>query len=138
MLLRAALTGLLEQVDGEFSPPLSQRLSLDSYANKLVDNAVIFPLIECGRLSAFVAMYCNDPDGKSAYITMVATAPTARGKGTAAGLVELSIQHARSRGFSQVALEVYRSNVAALKLYNKLGFVVARENPHSLFLSFSL
>lgn len=138
MQLHASLIGLLEQVDGEFSPPLSQRLSLASYADKIIANAVIFPLIEAGRMTAFVAMYCNDPDGKTAYITMVATEPAGRGKGLASGLVGLAIHHARRRGFQQVALEVYRSNLSALNLYRKLGFVVAGETDSSHYLNFQL
>lgn len=138
MSLRNALIRLLEEVDAEFAPPLSQRLSIPAYVDKMIANAVILPLFECGELLAFVGMYCNDPTRRKAYISMVATSADGRGKGIASSLVNHAIAFAGRSGFDELSLEVYRSNTAALNLYRKLGFVVSGENEQSLFLGFPL
>jgi len=137
-MLREQLIGLLEQVDAEFEPPLSQRLCITTYVDKMLVNAVLFPMLDAGRLAGFVAMYCNDAVGRIAYITMVAVDPASRATGVGSGLVRSAIAHAQRVGCNKVALEVYKSNLSALRLYTKLGFSVARESSSSAFLELPL
>jgi len=63
----------------------------------------------------------------------VAVRPECRGRGLAARLLEHVMTDAVGRGAQRVTLEVRRSNLAALNLYEKLGFRVAgvRRNYYS-------
>ena len=51
------------------------------------------------------------------------TAQEARGKGVATTLINFFIDFAKKEGFKKITIQVMGSNPAALKLYNKLGFV---------------
>jgi len=55
-------------------------------------------------------------------ILNVATAPEFRNRGVAGSLIEQRIEKCRAIGLEQVWLEVRRSNVAAIALYQRLGF----------------
>jgi ribosomal-protein-alanine N-acetyltransferase len=56
-------------------------------------------------------------------INNVAVRPEHRGRGFGRALVESTLNHARSAGARTVLLEVRRSNLAARRLYQALGFV---------------
>jgi ribosomal protein S18 acetylase RimI-like enzyme len=49
--------------------------------------------------------------------------PEYRGKGIGSQLVEATIRKARELSFEKIELSVYASNVPAISLYRKLGFV---------------
>lgn len=63
---------LMGQVDNDFSPPLSTNIHFESFAEKIINNAVIFQMCDKGMLVGFVALYCNDFLNKTAYIPMIA------------------------------------------------------------------
>jgi ribosomal-protein-alanine N-acetyltransferase len=67
-------------------------------------------------------------DGKL-HIVNVATHPSSRGFGVARQLVQFLIDLARDLKMESVFLEVRRSNVAAQKLYDGLGFVATGLRP---------
>jgi len=122
MALATDLLDLLLAVDGDFTPALSSRLALDDYASKLAEKATVFSVFSEGRMSAFAALYCNDPEGVSAFLSMVAVDPQRRGTGLAMHLLGAAIDYLRQQGFAVLRLEVYPDNAAALRLYEKLGF----------------
>ena len=47
-----------------------------------------------------------------------------RGKGIGTQLLEKAIEHAKQNGIEKVELDVYESNLAAIALYEKLGFTL--------------
>lgn len=59
-----------------------------------------------------------------AHITTLAVHPKSRGKGIGYSLVEKLMNDAKQKGIKKLFLEVRQSNVAAQKLYKKLGFKV--------------
>lgn len=54
--------------------------------------------------------------------TSIAVSPEYQGKGIGAALMDLLVAQARNAGFEQMELEVVSDNVAAVHLYEKLGF----------------
>ena len=56
-------------------------------------------------------------------VRLVAVAPTARGRGIARALVEECIRRARLAGATTLGLHTSRSMQAAIKLYERMGFV---------------
>lgn len=64
------------------------------------------------------------------HILNVAIDPEWRGLGFAVRLVRTAINAAVKREFQRVFLEVRKSNVAAVALYQKLGFFIDHIKPH--------
>lgn len=99
-------------------------IAVDEYLNKLKTHAEIFVHYIDGQCAGFVAFYCNDPQKKQAFITLVLVAPSFRGRNVAVALLDGVMSLARARGFASCQLEVDDDNEVALKLYAKLGFKV--------------
>ena len=57
--------------------------------------------------------------------------PAARGMGLATKLLEKSIQFARSKGYRKLTLFTTSNNLAARRIYVKLGMELAREEPYA-------
>ncbi len=79
----------------------------------------------------FVALIDGDVAGyvclmslfEEAQILDIAVNPQKRGRGVARALMEQAFSVAREKGAEVMALEVRSSNVAAINLYERLGFV---------------
>ncbi|MDA8412213.1 MAG: ribosomal protein S18-alanine N-acetyltransferase [Desulfobacteraceae bacterium] len=79
----------------------------------------------------FAAVCCGDVVGyvcvtslfEEAQILDIAVAADMRGQGIALMLMEQAISLAREKGAEMLALEVRSTNVAAIALYGRLGFV---------------
>ncbi|WP_298922048.1 GNAT family N-acetyltransferase [uncultured Roseobacter sp.] len=112
----------LEICDQAFHPPLSSRVNLSEYAYKLTKNAIRFEAWFEHDLIGLVAIYCNATDRVSAFVSNVSVVPAFAGRGIAKQLMATCIGHARSLNFSRISLEVAPAAVAALRLYEGLGF----------------
>jgi [ribosomal protein S18]-alanine N-acetyltransferase len=64
------------------------------------------------------------------HINNVAVRPGLRRRGFAATLLERVIEEATRQGAAKATLEVRRSNIAALRLYDRLGFTVSGVRPN--------
>ena len=112
----------LHACDASFRPPLAERVDLDAYAGKLVQNAARFEAWAGGRLVGLVAVYCNVPDSDTAFVSNVSVLPVHTGQGIARHLMQVAIDHARALGFAELTLKVDRRAIPALRLYDGLGF----------------
>ena len=56
------------------------------------------------------------------HVLNIATCPSARRRGLATAVLATSLEYARQQRVRLILLEVRRSNLAALRLYRKLGF----------------
>ena len=61
------------------------------------------------------------------YVTNIAVLPDYRRKGIASALLEQCISAAKQKNLSFVSLEVRKSNLAAIKLYEKFEFKIEGE-----------
>lgn len=69
-----------------------------------------------------IGAYCGAQISDGAYITNVATAKDFRGKGFAKAVLSELIRVCQNRGLPFVTLEVRVGNIAAISLYESLGF----------------
>lgn len=113
----------LRQCDADFCPPLSSRVDLQSYADKLARHAVRLEAWIEQDLAGFVALYCDKQAGDTAYISNVSVCRPWRGLGIARTLVAQAIAHARSAGMREIGLEVNAGHSPAVALYAGLGFM---------------
>jgi ribosomal protein S18 acetylase RimI-like enzyme len=135
---RVELEAHLIHCDNNFVPPLSDRVDIQHYAEKLMDKSVRFEAWHGEKLIGLVAAYCNDPTKLTAFITNVSVLPAWQGHGIAAHLLANCLEHVRQLGFGALKLEVDSRNQAAVGLYRKHGFATAHANEHSLKLILTL
>jgi ribosomal protein S18 acetylase RimI-like enzyme len=114
--------------DRNFVPPLSSRVIIDDYANKIAAQATRFEAWADGALVGLVAAYCNDQERRIAYITSVSVLKEWMGQGLSANLMRQCIAYAEASGMRQISLEVAKDNASAIKLYEKNGFVAGPVN----------
>lgn len=117
------LKAFLQAVDKSFPIPLSQKQDLSKLAEKFIDKATLCYAEEEGRITALVAGYTENAINDIAYISVVATLPEKQGRGLASGLVAEFISRAREKDLRAVHLYTAQSNLGAIRMYHKLGFV---------------
>jgi ribosomal-protein-alanine N-acetyltransferase len=101
-----------------FSSPWNRQHFLDELASPLS-----FPLVAQaidGSVEGYICPMIVLDEGS---ILNVAVRPESRGRGIGRLLVKAALSELRSRGAAFVALEVRPSNLAALSLYKKFGFI---------------
>lgn len=114
--------------DADFIPPLSNRVDINKYAQKIASRAMKFEAWSGSTLVGLVAAYCNDQENRLAYITSVSVLREWMGQGIAAKLLKQCITHATDSGMRQISLEVASNNQPAIRLYEKNGFVTGQTN----------
>lgn len=119
---------LLTACDQDFSPPLSERQDITAYAQRIFTQAERFECWDAGQLIGLVAIYCNDPQKRLAFITNVSVLAHYRGQGIADALLQAAIAHAQKQEIFEIALEVDLRAAAAQALYKKHGFSLADQN----------
>lgn len=118
----------LSRCDADFVPPLSGRIEISDYAEKIASKAMRFEAWSGGTLIGLVAAYCNNREQRTAYVTSVSVLKAWAGKGIATYLVEQCIEYAKALGMWQISLEVASANMPAIRLYEKNGFIAAKAN----------
>lgn len=118
----------LRTCDTDFMPPLSGRVDINDYVQKMLSKAMRFEAWSSDRLIGLVAAYCNDQETRIAYITSVSVLKEWTGKGIAACLMSRCINDMKALGIRQVCLEVASDNTTAIRLYKKNGFVAGNAN----------
>lgn len=114
--------------DADFVPPLSGRVEINGYAQKIASKATRFEAWSGGTLVGLVAAYCNDPGKRIAYITSVSVLREWTGNGIVAHLMSQCVEHAKALGMRQIGLEVSSDNTPAIRLYEKSGFIAGKAN----------
>lgn len=109
--------------DCDFIPPLSGRVQIQDYAQKISVNATRFEAWSGGILIGLVAAYCNDQVKRTVYITSVSILKSWTGKGVASHLMRWCAEHGKALGMRRIALEVGSDNTEAIRLYQKSGFI---------------
>ncbi len=119
----------LSRCDADFVPPLSGRVQIAGYAQKIASKAMRFEAWSGGTLIGLVAAYCNNPPERIAYITSVSVLKAWTGKGIAARLLGRCIEQAKAMGLRGIELEVASDNTPAIRLYANSGFVAGNARP---------
>ncbi|GAB0058703.1 hypothetical protein SIID45300_03058 [Candidatus Magnetaquicoccaceae bacterium FCR-1] len=110
--------------DDRFVPPLSSRVAIPAYADKLRARAMTVEAWDGERLVGLVAIYWNETSG---YITNVSVEADWAGRGVGSALLDQVLDQARRRGAASIELEVGEGSEPALRLYRGAGFVATGE-----------
>ena len=108
----------LRRCDASFIPPLSMRADLFDYAMKLAREAYRFEAWEDSGLVGLLAVY-----EREWFVTNVSVLPSHQRRGIAGELLKRCVNHARTQGAKQLALNVGRNNNAAIAFYHQYGFL---------------
>lgn len=119
----AEIAAHLRACDADFVPPLRDRVEIGRYAKKIADRATRFEAWSGRTLIGLAALYCNDSEGRCAFITNVSVVRPWTGRGIAARLVAQCVEHAKVSGMRRISLEVESGNTPAIRLYRKCGFI---------------
>ena len=113
---------ILSTCSDQYVPNLHCYVNIPEYAKKLFAFSSRFEAFSSNNLISLVAIYCNDPLKKEAFISNVCTHPKGVGQGIASALLDLGIKRAALLGFNLITLEVHSESHHAIGLYQKKGF----------------
>lgn len=121
------IDGILEVENKSFTTPWSKTMFEDELYNL---NAHYLVIEVMGKIVGYVGFWKIIDEG---HITNIAVHPDYRGAGHGKALISALIQKAKEMGIIAVTLEVRKSNVVAISLYESFGFVSSgvRKNYYS-------
>lgn len=135
---RADMHSHLKKCDDMFMPPLSSRVDLVEYSNKLFDKSVSFEAWHRTVLIGMANAYLAGADNGAGFITNVSVLVDYRGKGVASKLLTMCLEHLRNHGVSLVRLEVSCQNHPAIKLYSSAGFRTVKRSGENLLMEYTV
>lgn len=113
----------LLSVDKDFPVPLSDKVNLSGYVDKLLrNNATIVCREYDGKIVGSVIGYTDNLSDNMAYISIVGVLNEYRGKGIANQLILEFLNICESKKIDAVHLYTHNTNNSAIRLYDKLGF----------------
>lgn len=116
------LVEFLESVDSDFPISLSDKVNINDYAMKLLNNATIKFCIKGNQIVGMVAGYTENLADNIAYITVLAVRKEFRGLRIGYDLVKEFIEVCRGKKIKAIHLYTHKTNSSAIKMYNNLGF----------------
>lgn len=119
---------LLYQIDKTFPIPLSKKIDLDVLADKFLKKGYVYMALNGGLPVGMVGFYANNMVGRRAYISVVGVIEEYQHQGIAKKMVNESLAVCKEKGMTSCFLYTHKSNIGAIAMYQKLGFV-AEEDP---------
>lgn len=105
-----------------FPDPFSKHVDLEAYLTKLANNAYICLAFDDLKIVGFAAAYVNDKINCEAHLQIVLTSKDYQSKGIGSKLLGYIYEKAIQEGMKSIVLVVDEMNLAAQKLYSKLGY----------------
>ncbi len=123
------------QCDSGFQEPVAQRQGYPALLEKLSRYALVFAegTTQC---RGYAAMYANDMQTKTAFLSLLAVTPAYQGMGIARALLAHCEAAAIACGMERITLEVRKENIPARSLYEQQGFIpTGKETCGKLFMT---
>ena len=90
---------------------------------KFLDKGNVIAIVYDKMIIGMANLYCNNYDTKEAYLNNVELLKEYRGIGLSKLIVEKAICVAKDNNFLSIKLNVEESNLIAVNLYKKYGFI---------------
>jgi ribosomal protein S18 acetylase RimI-like enzyme len=113
----------LKECDYDFVPPLSDKVNLMEYAQKLFKKSITFEAWSNKRIIGLIAAYLSKADDLSVFITNVSVIQEYKRCGIASTLMRNCIFYVLNHNLTTILLQVDKNNIAAIEFYNTFGFV---------------
>jgi len=112
----------LKECNDSFLPPLNERTDLLTYSKKIHEKAITFEAWNNDWLIGLIAVYFNNADPLSAFITSVSVVKKYKGMGIATSLLKNCINYSVDKNCFIIYLEVNNENTPAINFYKKYNF----------------
>lgn len=119
--------------DNVFSPPLSNRVDIETYSRKLSELACNIFITVDGVVAGHAAYYLNLIQ-ESIYVSSIFIDEKFRRKGLMRKVIEFILEKEVEASCKKIILDVDLSNYVALLAYENLGFVVESRSSRSFTL----
>lgn len=121
----------LRTVDKDFEIPLSSKVDLEFYADKLLGSGYVLAVMESVQIVSVIGFYCNNQQTKVAHLPLLSSLKNVRGKGYAKLLIKNMIFVCKENGMNKIYCDSV--NPVAIGLYKSMGFIeIKEENINSL------
>lgn len=135
---RQAIINHLQECADYFIPPLYTYVNINNYAEKIYSESMTFESWDGSNLIGLIAAYFNDEKSGVGYITNISVIKQYQSHGIASQLLKTTIDYGKVNNFTRLMLEIRNTNKRILKLYNKFGFVIAKQNTDTITISVNL
>lgn len=132
-----AIINYLSCIDKIVTPSLSSRLNINDFALKLYKFAIHFCVYDGNKLVGFSACYFNNKS-KGGFISTFSIRREYQGCGIANQLLNIIIKYGIENGIKEISLEVFISNLQAIYLYTKYGFLETYRSKNLLSMSLDI
>lgn len=123
--IESKILDLLEAVNNDFTPQLSQWVSLPDYAAKLAQRAVCWLVYEADELIGMAACYVNKTPEYS-FWTMLAIRKEFRNRMAVLPLEQKVIAYCKAKGSAGIGAEVDPRHDELIQLHRMFGFEVGQ------------
>ena len=117
------IQAFLLRADKDFTPPISSRVDLSAYSEKLGNMAINLFIEIDGQDVGHAAVYVNDKVRHIAFLSYICVLSDCNGKRLGEQLLRQVIMECQKRAISSLRLEVNCGNKAAIAFYIRHGFV---------------
>lgn len=130
------LIAYLNDVDSDFGVPLSNKVTITSFAEKLLINGKVFIVKKNNKIASCIGFYCNDIINYTAHLPILSTKEWARGNGFARILIKKMFEECERYKMKNILCDSV--NPQAIALYKSLGFVEYKKEDNKSFLRFQM
>lgn len=124
---KAFIKEYILQYDNDFYEPLSTRVEMEAFSQKLSDLSITFVIYKDVEVAGLICSYFYDPASKAGFITLVHTKHEYRGQHLSLYLLNAVKDYALKNGFERITLFVSKQQTSAFQLYSRHGFNVLSE-----------
>ncbi len=121
-ITREDLIVLLNELGSLLPDPLSDRINVFEYSQKLLERANIVYARTPEKIIGLVAIYANDQIHNISHIPFVSISQEYQHKGIGRLLMQQAIDFAQRSDMKKIWLYVHVSNIRAHRFYESLGF----------------
>ena len=112
----------IKTCDEGFTVSICKRNNFKELFDKINDKALFFAAKLEGEIAGYAVMYCNDFDGKQAYITLFGVKVEYQRQYIGTILMTECIRYARAQGMECIRLEVLNQDESVIRFYESCGF----------------
>lgn len=129
------ILSLLMRADSIFQPhPLSDKIDLYNYAQKLSTLATHIAAFENSNLIGMTCFYMNNKKTKTSFISVTCIDPDFIGCGLGQQLTIACETYVRGNDYICVEFEVDKENLPSIKMHEKIGYSINRENSKTSYI----
>ncbi len=118
---KSKIYSYLKSVNNDFSPPLSKKVKLKKYVEKIFELANVYVSVENELIQGIVVFYTNNFKNKKSYCALLSVRKKFRGLGISVKLLKIFLEISKKERMEIASC--HTNNPLALELYIKYGFV---------------